>query len=108
MAFDPRVEGVDYQVIERYVTLGVAAVLVAPANPSRIVLLFGQGNVAGSLTVDTRQTVVSAVGIPFPTTGPLILKFEDIGPMVGFAWWCFASGGAGTLTVKELIYRPVG
>lgn len=108
MAFDPAVEASAYVVRRTQLTVTSVASLVVRANPSRVALCIGFGLSAAAVNVDTVPTVTTAIGWQVPTQGPLILTFENVGPLVAFEWYAITAAPSLILIVQEVLYQPRG
>jgi hypothetical protein len=83
------------------------ASIVAPADPQRVILIFGNGGASGvTLSTDplvnnsTHPGVLSAGG---PASMPVILTYWINGPIVCAAWFGFAGGAVIPVLTQSLL-----
>lgn len=85
----------------RTVAVGAGTLtLLAPYDPSRLVLLIGVAGV-NAVQISPRKAVTGTSGLTLGTNGQpfLLLDFGTVGPLVGVEWW----GNAAAATVVEVI-----
>lgn len=104
MAFDPVSEASLYKVRETSVALGITGTLIAPAASNRIALMFSGGSGINAVQYDTTPAVTSGTGFSLASNTTALLRYQDIGPLVGYAWYAISGGGGVTVYVKEVLY----
>lgn len=99
----------DTPISKAYLLPNGVDVLVAEQNPNRIALLFSLGTGVGAGTyVRPAMEIVSGslVGLRLPSPGvPLAITQKDYLNLCQVEWHALSDGGAGTLTVVEVILR---
>jgi hypothetical protein len=73
-------------------------------NLSRVAILFVQNG--GTVHIWTDNTIGPSAGINITSGGlPVILKFSDLGPVVGGEWWANQTS-VNALQWIEVIFQP--
>ena len=88
-------------IVQRSYALAGLPVLIAPADPSRVVLIIWGG--LGIQYIGIRPDNLPTEGIIVSTTKDTYLRFtlRDDGPVVSQEWWAVDAGGGGTISVIE-------
>jgi hypothetical protein len=91
--------------IETNFSLSGAAVLVAPAEPRRVALIFSMPSSTGFVTISTSSKVTASSGIGLTTQSPTLQLFQSAaGNLVQGAWYAFGMLGL-SVTVVEVRLR---
>lgn len=88
---------------------GLPAAQAAPAAPDRVLLQFSPPNAAQVVYLTTDRSAAVLTGLVLTQqTGPLVLRVEEVGDAVGWAWYATSDTNNTALAVLEVTERRQG
>lgn len=107
VGFDPASMSGHFQVLNRVVTITSEDQLGVPSNPGRVALMIFQNY--GPIPVANARCTWNGTGdaraYRLLVDLPRVIKYSDVGNMVGYDWYFRADGYPWSLGVWEVIYR---
>lgn len=79
---------------------------ILQGNSNRVTILFSPHGLSDAVLANVDSANFQDATFLLSDPRPLILTFDDFGPLIGLPWFVWNSGAANTFTWTEVIYRP--